>query len=93
MPLTRRLPKRGFVNPHRTRYAIVNVGDLNSLPPHTVVEPTLLREQGYIRGRNTSIKVLGDGEFKTPLTIRAHRFSESAIKKIKAAGGQFEVLS
>lgn len=90
MPLTRRLPKRGFVNFTREVFEVVNVGDLNECKPHAVVDEAFLLEAGLVR--QGKVKILGDGELKVPLTIRAHRFSQSAEKKIVAAGGRFEVV-
>jgi len=94
MPLHRRLPKRGFRNPFRKEYAIVHVEDLNRFPEGTVVDPSLLREAGLVKGSWwDGIKVLGDGELKVPLTVKAHKFSASALKKIEAAGGKAEVIA
>ncbi len=94
MPLHRRLPKRGFRNPFRKEYAIVHVEDLNRFSEGTVVDPSLLREAGLVKGSWwDGIKVLGDGELKVPLTVKAHKFSASALKKIEAAGGKAEVIA
>lgn len=85
MPLIRRVPKRGFSNRRfRTVYAIVNVGDFRDLEGE--VTPETLVEAGLVR-KGMPVKVLGDGELETALTVVAHRFSRSAREKIEAAGG------
>jgi large subunit ribosomal protein L15 len=91
MPLHRRLPKRGFVNIFRTEYSVVNLDALARVG-QTEITPELLREQGVIKKRNTLVKVLGDGELTTAVTVRAHKFSKSAQEKIAAAGGKAEVI-
>jgi large subunit ribosomal protein L15 len=94
MPLHRRLPKRGFLNPFRTEYAVVN---LDLIAQHfeagTVVTPALLRERGLLRGPDLPVKVLGRGEIAKALTVQAHKFSGSAAQKITAAGGAAESLT
>jgi len=90
MPLQRRLPKRGFTNIFRKEYAVVNLGDLSDLSG--TITPETLLEQGIVRHAKAGIKVLGVGELKSALTIRAHKFSKSAIDKIQAAGGKAEVI-
>ncbi len=88
MPLIRRVPKRGFSNyPFRVRYAEVNVGRLNELAAGTEVTPELLKELRIVRKMLSGVKILGNGELKVGLTIRAHKFTQSAIEKIEAAGG------
>jgi large subunit ribosomal protein L15 len=93
MPLRRRIPKRGFHNPTRREYAVVNVESLNLFPAGTTVTRELLLGSGLIRQVQFEIKVLGDGELTTALTVQAHKFSKSASDKIAAAGGKVEVLS
>jgi len=93
MPLRRRIPKRGFHNPTRREYAVVNVESLNIFPAGTMVTRELLLGSGLIRQIQFDIKVLGDGELTTALTVQAHKFSKSASDKIAAAGGKVEVLS
>lgn len=93
MPLIRRLPKRGFFNFSRQRFEVVNVNSLNVFAPETVVDIGLLREQGLVKGKRDGVKILGEGELKVPLTIKAHRFSQSAQRKITQAGGRVEVVS
>ncbi len=92
MPLTRRLPKRGFHNPLRKEYDILNIETLNRFDDDTTVTPELLRSAGIIKKKKALIKVLGDGDLTRRLTVRVHRFSESASAKIEAAGGNAEVL-
>jgi len=91
MPLVRRLPKRGFTNIFRTEYAIVNLSDLNRFSKNSVVGADELRKAGLVK-KHLPIKILGDGELKKPLTVRAHQFSESAKTKIEAKGGKAEVI-
>jgi large subunit ribosomal protein L15 len=93
MPLRRRIPKRGFHNPARAEFAVVNVEGLNVFPAGTTVTPGLLIAAGLVRQARAEIKVLGDGELKNPLTVQAHKFSKSAQEKISAAGGKAEILS
>ena len=93
MPLRRRMPKRGFHNPTRSEFAVVNVEGLNVFPAGTTVTPELLIAAGLIRQVRAEIKVLGDGELKSSLTVQAHKFSKSAQEKIAAAGGKAEILS
>jgi large subunit ribosomal protein L15 len=90
MPLHRRLPKRGFTNIFRTEYSVVNVGDLASLGQKTVNQEVLIK--AGLCSKNDLIKVLGDGELKSALTVQAHKFSKSAEEKITKAGGKVEVL-
>jgi large subunit ribosomal protein L15 len=90
MPLHRRLPKRGFTNIFRKEFAIVNLGALAALG-ETTITPEVLRKAGVVKA-DDRIKILGDGELKTALTVQAHKFSKSAQEKITKAGGKFEVL-
>ena len=93
MPLHRRIPKRGFHNPFRTEYAVVNLDTLaERFDAGTVVTPELLREAGLIKG-SRSIKVLARGDIAKKLTVKAHKFSGKAAEKIAAAGGATEVLA
>ena len=93
MPLHRRIPKRGFHNPFGVTYSIVNLEELNVFPAGETVTPKLLRAHGFVRRATDPIKVLGDGELKTKLTIHAHAFSAAAKEKITKAGGTFEVVA
>lgn len=92
MPLFRRIPKRGFKNRNRIIWTTVNVEDLNAFEANTVVTPELLIEVGMVKKFNDGIKVLGDGELKVGLTVKANKFTQSAIEKIEAAGGKAEVI-
>jgi large subunit ribosomal protein L15 len=92
MPLTRRLPKRGFTNRSRKDYAIVNLEDLNRFEDGTEVTPELLKESGLIRKELHGVKILSNGEIEKKLTIKAHKVSKSAAEKIEAAGGKVEVI-
>ena len=93
MPLARRIPKRGFHNHFATRYATVNVGDLNKFVEGTVVNEELLKATGLItKVENGGIKVLGEGDLNVKLTVQAAKFSASAAEKIEKAGGKAEVM-
>ena len=93
MPLHRRVPKRGFHNPFRTEYAVVNLDTLaECFDAGTVVTPELLRERGVIHGGGRHIKVLARGDMSKKLTVRAHKFSGKAAEKIAAAGGAAEAI-
>jgi large subunit ribosomal protein L15 len=92
MPLRRRIPKRGFHNPTRVEYAVVNVETLSVFPAGETVTPELLIASGMIREARALIKVLGDGELTSAITVRAHKFSKSAEEKITRAGGKVEIL-
>jgi large subunit ribosomal protein L15 len=91
MPLQRRLPKRGFRNIFRKRYAVVNLEQIAQLG-EKAVSPELLLEKGVIRRLYDGLKVLGNGEISIPVTVAAHRFSRSAAEKIAGAGGKAEVI-
>jgi large subunit ribosomal protein L15 len=93
MPLHRRVPKRGFHNPFRVEYAVVNLDTLaERFDAGTVVTPELLRERGVIHGGSKPIKVLARGDMSKKLTVRAHKFSGKAAEKIAAAGGAAETI-
>src|SRR5688572_17516620 len=94
MPLHRRVPKRGFHNPFRVEYEIVNLDTLGErFDAGTVVTPELLRERGLVAAGELRIKVLARGEVGKALTVRAHKFSGKAAEKIAAAGGTTEALA
>ena len=94
MPLHRRIPKRGFHNPFRKEYAVVNLDTLaDRFDTGTVITPELLREQGLVKSAAQPIKVLARGDISKKLTIKAHKFSGKAAEKIAAAGGAAEVLA
>jgi large subunit ribosomal protein L15 len=93
MPLHRRVPKRGFHNPFREEFEVVNLDTLaERFDAGVEVTPELLRERGVI-ARSGRIKVLARGEISKALTVRAHKFSGKAAEKIAAAGGTAEVLA
>ena len=93
LPLYRRLPKRGFSNhDFKTVYAVINVGDLNVFNDGDVVTPALLKEKGIIKKQLDGIKVLGNGTLEKKITIEAHRFSSSALRKIEESGSKAEVI-
>ena len=93
MPLHRRVPKRGFHNPFRVEYEVVNLDTLAArFDAGTVVTPELLREGGLIPGGKRPVKVLARGDISKKLTVRAHKFSGKAAEKIAAAGGAAETL-
>ena len=92
MPLYRRLPKRGFTNIWGTEYTTINVKDLNRFEAGTVVTPELLEEVGLVKQVKDGIKILGDGALNNSITVKAHKFTKSAIEKIEAAGGKAEVI-
>ncbi len=91
MPLQRRLPKRGFRNPFRKRFAIIHLRDLNQFPAETLVEPGLLVQSGLLK-EGDRVKLLSDGELEHPVSIRVHQVSKSALRKIEAASGRVEVI-
>jgi large subunit ribosomal protein L15 len=94
MPLHRRVPKRGFHNPFRVEYAVVNLDLLGlKFEAGTVVTPELLLEHGLVPGKARRVKVLARGELDKALTVRAHKFSGKAAEKIAAAGGSTEQLA
>ncbi len=91
-PLFMRLPKRGFTNFNRTEYAIVNLEQLNIFEAGSEVTPATLKEAGIIKKELDGIKVLGNGTLEKAITVKAHKFSKSAIVAIEAAGGKTEVI-
>ncbi len=94
MPLHRRVPKRGFHNPFRVEYDVVNLDTLaETFDAGAVVTPDLLRERGLVPGGATRIKILARGEIGKRLTVHAHKFSGKAAEKIAAAGGATEQLA
>jgi large subunit ribosomal protein L15 len=91
MPLHRRLPKRGFTNIFKREFAIVNVGDLDRFEGEVTL--AVLIEAGLVRKNGTNLKILGGGDLKKALTVKAHQFSKSAADKIAAAGGRTETIT
>lgn len=92
MPLQRRLPKRGFTPLTKKVYALVNLRQLEEFEAGAVVDLQALGKAGMVRKINDGIKILGDGELTKALTVKAHKFSKSAVAKIEAAGGKAEVI-
>jgi len=92
MPLYRRLPKRGFTNIFGTQFAEINVEVLNKFEDGAEITPELLKSEGIVKKQLDGIKVLGNGELAKKLTVKAHKFSKSAVEKIEAAGGKAEVI-
>ena len=93
LPLYRRIPKRGFSNAKfKTRYAVINLKDLNGFEDGAVVTPALLKDAGIIKNQLDGIKVLGNGKLEKKITIQASKFSTSAMEKIKEAGSKAEVI-
>jgi large subunit ribosomal protein L15 len=94
MPLHRRVPKRGFTNPFRIEFEVVNLDTLAEVfEAGSSVTPDVLRERGLVGSGSKPVKVLGRGEIAKALTVRAHKFSGSAAQKIAAAGGAAEVIT
>jgi large subunit ribosomal protein L15 len=92
-PIWMRFPKRGFRNYTRIEYACVNVDTLGErFDANAEIGPEALREAGILKGRIEHVKILGRGELTVPLTVRAHRFTAEARRKIEAAGGKAEVV-
>ena len=92
MPLTMRLPKRGFTNKWRVEYATVNVDRLNIFEDGAVVTPVELVESGILKNVQDGVKILGNGEITKKLTVKATKFTATAKEKIEAAGGKVEVF-
>ncbi|GBU10708.1 50S ribosomal subunit protein L15 [Erysipelotrichaceae bacterium] len=91
-PLFRRIPKRGFTNIFRKEFAIVNLETLNVFEDGTIVTPELLIEKRIVRKLESGVKILGNGELTKKLTVKAHKFSDSAKTAIQKAGGTVEEL-
>lgn len=91
-PLFMRLPKRGFTNFNKLEYAIVNLDQLTTFEAGTVVCPKALKEAGLIKKELDGVKVLGNGTLEKAITVKAHKFSKSALAAIEAAGGKTEVI-
>jgi large subunit ribosomal protein L15 len=92
MPLYRRIPKRGFTNIWKKEYGILNVDDLNRFEAGSVITPELLLERRILKKLLDGVKILGDGTLEKSLTVKAHKFSKTAVEKIEAAGGKAEVI-
>jgi len=93
LPLIKRMPsKRGFTNIFKREYNVVNLRELGTFKEGVEVDPQTLREAGLVKSLQKPIKILGDGEISKPLTVKANKFSQSAKRKIEAAGGRTEEL-
>ncbi len=92
MPLTRRIPKRGFTNIFRKPWEIINLRDLKRFAPDTVVDVAALSQAGLVNQKCKRIKLLGQGEVTMPLTIKVQAVSAQARERIEAAGGKVEVV-
>ena len=92
MPLTMRLPKRGFTNKWRTEYAAINVDRLEIFEDGAVVTPVELIEAGILKNVQDGVKIMGNGEITKKLTVQANKFTATAKEKIEAAGGKAEVI-
>ena len=92
MPLTMRLPKRGFTNNFRTEYVAINVDRLEIFEDGQVVSPVELIEMGIIKKIEDGVKIMGNGELTKKLTVVANKFTATAKEKIEAAGGKVEVI-
>lgn len=91
-PLIRRIPKRGFRSKKTSRYEVINLEDLKKVKKTETITPLELSGVGLIRNKDSKVKILSNGELKKALTVKAHYFSESAIKKITEAGGKAEII-
>lgn len=92
MPLYRRLPKRGFFNKFSKKYVVMNVRDLEQFEEGTQVSPEFLLETGFVRSMKDGLRILGEGELTRKVSVKAHHVTDSARKKIEAAGGNVEVV-
>jgi len=92
MPLFRRLPKRGFKNPFRKEYGILNVKDLDKIAEDGVVDINIAKSKGRVSKKLTLLKILGEGEISAAITVRVHAISKSAKDKIESAGGKVEII-
>ena len=93
LPLFRRLPKRGFSNARfKTVYAVINLSDLNKFEDGAIITPEILKEMGILKNQLDGVKVLGNGNLEKKLTVKAHKFSDSAKEQIEKMGGKAEVI-
>lgn len=93
LPLFRRLPKRGFTNARfKTIYAVINLSDLNKFEDGSVITPELLKDMGILKNQLDGVKVLGNGKLEKKLTVKANKFSTTAVEAIEALGGKAEVI-
>ena len=93
LPLFRRLPKRGFSNkPFKVEYATINVSDLEKFENGAEITPEMLKDMGILKNQLDGVKILGNGELTKKLTVKANKFSKTAVEKIEAIGGKAEVI-
>jgi large subunit ribosomal protein L15 len=92
MPLQRRLPKRGFKNRFAVNYAVINLKDLIKIEGVDTITPEILMEKGILKDLKDGLKILGEGEIRRPIVIKADAFSASALSKITASGGKAEII-
>ena len=92
MPLQRRVPKRGFTNIFKKKYALIHVSDLERFSPDTELDAEALRNAGLVKSLKDAVKLLGDGEISHPVTVKVSKASKSARDKIEAAGGKVEII-
>ncbi len=92
MPIYRRLPKRGFKNPFRKEYAVINIKDLADFEQGSIVDLAALKVKGKVRAADTAVKLLAQGDIAVALNVKLDKASQSAMEKIKQAGGTFETI-
>lgn len=93
MPLFRRIPKRGFNNPFKKKYTLINVKDLAGFDSGDHIDLQKLKDNRIIKNTKHILKILGEGNLNKPLTVIAHKFSKTAVTKIREAGGEAKILS
>ena len=94
MPLQRRLPKRGFRNPFKQEFSVVNLGALETrFDAGAVIDAEALQARGMVRNLKQPIKILGGGSLTKALTVKAHKFSAAAMQRLQAAGGTAEIVT
>ena len=92
MPLYRRIPKRGFKNRNTKIIVALNVSDLDRFEDGATVDAAALKEMGLVKNARDGIKILGNGTIEKKLTVKANKFSKTAVEKIESAGGKAEVI-
>ncbi len=92
MPLYRQLPKRGFKNPFRKTYGVINIAVLSEIEHDGTIDIEFLKSKGLIKKRDKYVKILGEGEISKPINVKVHAISKSAREKIEKAGGTIELL-
>ncbi|MCD6353497.1 MAG: 50S ribosomal protein L15, partial [Proteobacteria bacterium] len=92
MPLKRRLPKRGFTNIFKKKFALINVQNLERFEDSTIIDPSFMIKEGLIKKLYDGVKILGTGNLTKLLTVKAHHISGQAKEKIEKAGGNIEII-